>query len=474
MTTAAMRVLVVDDEIGMLEVCRDTLRTLDRVEVEVESHSDRAAAKVADHSWDLLITDIRMPGISGIELLATARMHDPDLPVLMLTAYPTVETAVDSMKLGATDYIVKPFMPDDLRATVRRILDGRRLRDENQLLLDQVERGHAFGDIVGSSAAMRAVFETIDRVAATDVDVLITGETGTGKELVARSIHQRSRRSAGHLVPIDCGAIPEDLLESEFFGHERGAFTGAVARRLGLVEFAAGGTLFLDEIDHLPAKLQAKLLRVLQERRIRRVGGTQELDVDVRVVAASSADLEQDVQRQAFRADLYYRINVARINIPPLRERPDDIAPLIAHFVNRYAREIGRESLPVEPEAVEVLMGYRWPGNVRELQNVIKRALVFCRREAIRVEDLPDEVVGAAGTPPAQNGQGYFTLREQHSAVFERDYLKDLLRVQGGDVAGAAEHARLPRGTLYRLLKKHGINPSDFRASADRGPVASA
>lgn len=462
--TATMRVLVVDDEIGMLEVCRDTLRTLDGVEVDLESHSALAAVKVSERPWDLLITDIRMPGMSGMELLATARLHDPDLPVLMLTAYPAVETAVESMKLGATDYIVKPFLPDELRATVRRILETRRLRDENHLLLDQVQRGYAFGDMVGASAPMRAVFETIERVATTDVDVLITGETGTGKELVARSIHQRSRRSAGHLVPIDCGAIPEDLLESEFFGHERGAFTGAQARRLGLVEFAAGGTLFLDEIDHLPAKLQAKLLRVLQERRIRRVGGTQELDVDVRVVAASSADLELEVQRQHFRSDLYYRINVARIEIPPLRDRPEDIAPLISHFVSRYAREIGRDSLPVEPEAIEVLMSYRWPGNVRELQNVIKRALVFCRREAIRVEDLPDEVVGAAAVPAAQDDRAFFLLREQHSAAFEREYLTDVLRASAGDVAGAAATAQLPRGTLYRLLKKHGINAAEFRA----------
>lgn len=457
-----LRVLVVDDEIGMLEVCRDTLCTISGVEIDVESRSDSAVSKLEQRSWDLLIADIRMPGINGLELLEIARRQDPQLPVLMMTAYPTVETAVESMKHGAADYIVKPFLPDDLRATARRLLAERRLRDENELLSGRVERRYAFGDIVGGSMAMRVVFDAIERVAATDVDVLITGETGTGKELVARSIHQRGRRRQGHFVPVDCGAIPADLLESEFFGHERGAFTGANTRRLGLVEFAAHGTLFLDEIDHLPAILQSKLLRALQERRIRRVGGSEELDVDLRVIAATSANLEEEIRKQTFRSDLYYRINVVRIELPPLRQRPDDIPELVTHFVDRFAREIGHETVDVDREALEVLMGYPWPGNVRELQNVIKRVLVFSRRPDIRVEDLPDEIVAAAGNTAADM-RGYFALREQHSNAFERAYLEQLLRVHGGDVAAAAAEAKLPRGTLYRLLKKHDISLTEHR-----------
>ncbi len=456
------RVLVVDDEFGMLEVCRDTLATVAGVEIDMESSSERAAVKLRERSWDLLIADIRMPGVSGLELLEIGRRQDPELPVLMMTAFPTVDTAVEAMKCGAADYIVKPFLPDDLRATARRLLNERRLRDENALLSQSLERRYAFGDIVGGSMAMRAVFDAIERVAATDVDVLVTGETGTGKELVARSVHQRSRRQQGHFVPVDCGAIPGDLLESEFFGHERGAFTGANARRLGLVEFAARGTLFLDEIDHLPLNLQSKLLRALQERRIRRVGGSEELDVDVRVVAATSANLEEEIRKQTFRPDLYYRINVVRIELPALRQRPDDIPVLVAHFIERYTREIGHEMVEIDREALEVLTTYAWPGNVRELQNVIKRVLVFSRRPEIRVEDLPDEIVAGAGISSGDM-HGYFALREQHSNAFERSYLEQLLHVHGGDVAGAAAEARLPRGTLYRLLKKHGISLAEHR-----------
>lgn len=458
-----MRVLVVDDEPGMLEVCRDVLQKLADVDVEVEAKSPRAAQRLVTDGWDLLIADVRMPGLDGVELLAIGRRHDPQLAALMLTAYPTVETAVESMKLGAADYLTKPFLPDELLATVRRILEGKRLREENRLLRRHIERAYAFGNMVGRSGAMQAVFAAIERVAPSDFDVLILGETGTGKELVARCVHERSRRSQGHFVPVDCGAIPEDLLESEFFGHERGAFTGAQSRRLGLLEFAARGTLFLDEIGHLPPKLQAKLLRALQERRIRRVGGTEEISVDVRVIAATSLDLGDEVRTQRFRPDLYYRINVARIELPPLRQRAEDIPLMALHFLNRYAAEMGREPLELDPEAVEVLCGYAWPGNVRELQNIIKRVLAMSRGDVIRVEDLPDEVVATAGDLPGKSRHGFFQLREQHTAAFERQYLSQLLADFGGDVSRAAAEARIPRGTFYRLLKKHGLTPTDFR-----------
>ena len=408
---ARMRVLVVDDEPGMLEVCRDTLGELPSVDVEIEQQSARAAQRLATESWDLLISDVRMPGIGGIELLGIARRHDPDLPVLMLTAYPAVETAVESMKLGAADYITKPFLPDDLLAKVRRILEHKSLREENQLLRRHIERRYAFGDMIGRSPGMLKIFDDIKQVAASDVDVLIFGETGTGKELVARCVHDRSRRSGSRFVPVDCGAIPEDLLESEFFGHERGAFTGANSRSLGLLEFAAHGTLFLDEIGHLPLKLQAKLLRAIQERRIRRVGGTGEFDVDVRVVAATSLDLDEAVRQQRFRADLFYRINVARIKLPALRDRQEDIPLLASHFTARYAHDMGRSGVELDAEAVEVLCHYPWPGNVPELQNVVKRVLAMNRTELIRVEDLPDEIVAGAGVLSDRDQQGFFELR---------------------------------------------------------------
>jgi len=313
------RVLVVDDEVGMLEVCAETLARLPEVVVLVESDGRRAAEQLNAEHFDLLIQDIRMPGTDGMDLLRLARQNDPDLAVLMMTAYPTVETAVESMKLGAADYITKPFTPEALLATVQRLLEGYRLRQENLLLSRLVERPYVFDEIIGASPAMRAVFDTIERVAGTNTDVLILGETGTGKELVARSIHKRSPRGGQRFVPVDCGAIPEDLLESELFGHERGAFTGATSRSLGLLEFADKGTFFLDEVGELPIRLQAKLLRALQERRIRRVGGHDEIEVDVRVIAATSRNLEAEINNQRFRDDLYYRLNVARIELPPLR-----------------------------------------------------------------------------------------------------------------------------------------------------------
>lgn len=458
------RILVVDDERGMLEVCRDVLVKLRDAEIVLEEDSRRAAERLSSDGWDLLLADVRMPGLDGVELLRIARERDPELPVLMLTAYPTVETAVESMKLGAADYITKPFLPDDLLATARRLLESRRLHEENRLLRRQLERAYTFGEMIGKSPGMRAVFETIEQVAPTDVDVLISGETGTGKELVARSIHQRSARREARFVPVDCGAIPEDLLESEFFGHERGAFTGAHARSLGLLEFANRGTFFLDEIGELPTRLQAKLLRALQERKIRRLGGKEEIEVDVRIVAATSLNLEDEVREERFRMDLYYRVNVARIELPPLRDRLEDIPLLTAHLVERYAREMGREQVQIDPQVLEVLSAYPWPGNVRELQNVIRRTLATTRHEAITVDDLPDEIVTAAGGRAGTGARGFFAARERHVAAFERQYLADLLRAHQGDVTRAAADAEVPRGTLYRLLKKHGLEPAGFRA----------
>jgi DNA-binding NtrC family response regulator len=458
------RVLVVDDEVGMLEVCAETLSRLPDIVVQVESDGRRAGERLTREPFDLLIQDIRMPGADGMELLRLARRHDPDLAVLMMTAYPTVETAVESMKLGAADYITKPFTPEDLLASVQRLLEGSRLRRENLLLSRQIDRPYVFDKIIGASAAMRAVFDAIERIAATNADVLILGETGTGKELVARSIHGRSPRAGQRFVPVDCGAIPEDLLESELFGHERGAFTGATSRSLGLLEFADKGTFFLDEVGEMPIRLQAKLLRALQERRIRRVGGNDEIDVDVRVIAATSRNLEAEIAGRRFRDDLYYRLNVARIDLPPLRRRNGDIPLMVEHFVQRYAREMGKASVVVDDQAMEVLVNYGWPGNVRELQNILQRTLLMARSAQVGVEDLPDEVVVKSDMHAGEGAvQGFFALREHRLAAFEQEYLTHLLRSYRGDVAEAAREANLPRGTLYRLIKKHELNPVDFR-----------
>jgi transcriptional regulator with PAS, ATPase and Fis domain len=340
---------------------------------------------------------------------------------------------------------------------------------ELELLRRQIEKPYQFDNMIGGCAAMRGVFQLIEQVADSEVDVLVCGETGTGKELVARSIHQRSGRAKGPFVPVDCGAIPETLLESEFFGHERGAFTGADVRRIGLLEYADGGTFFLDELGELPPMLQAKLLRTLQERKIRRVGGRDEIDIDVRVVAATARNLDEMIRAGQFRQDLYYRINVVRIDLPPLRERGDDIGLLAEHLCLRYSRTMQREVFGITPEAYQVLRAYSWPGNVRELVNVIRRALALSNEKMINVDALPEELVIAAGqgqsgpsdhTPPTA---GFFAEREARLLEFEQQYLTSLLTQHAGDVRTAAEEACLPRGTLYRLLKKHGLEPGNFR-----------
>jgi len=460
---ARTRVLVVDDERDMLDVCADVLAKLPDLDLQVETQSQRALEKLAQENFDLLLTDVRMPRVGGLELVRCARQRDPQMAILVFTAYPSVESAIEAMKLGASDYLAKPFLPEDLLKVASRLLEARRLRDENQLLERHLERDFGFEEILGTSAGMQGVFETIRRVAEIEADVLIVGETGTGKELVARSIHKRSARKSGRFVPVDCGAIPEDLLESEFFGHERGAFTGANARSLGLLEFAHHGTFFLDEIGELSTRLQVKLLRVLQERKIRRVGGREEIPVDVRVVAATSRNLTEEIKLGRFREDLYYRVNVARIDLPPLRDRREDIPLLVEHFVERHAVEMGRQVTGADPEVVEVLSRYHWPGNVRELQNVLKRSLAMSRQPILSVEDLPDEIVVAAGDKSGADTGGFFHARAQRIAAFEREYLTNLLRASAGDVSQAARDARIPRGTFYRLLKKHDIDPEQFR-----------
>lgn len=466
---AKTRILVVDDEQGMLEVCSDTLQRLPEIDIVLENSSTRAAERIASETFDLIIADIRMPGLNGVELLRLARQSDPVLAMIVITAHPTVETAVETMKLGAADYIVKPFQPEDLLALTRRLLEGKRLREENRLLRRQLERTYTFSEILGKSAAMQSVFETIDRVSETDIDVLILGETGTGKELAARAIHQHSRRKDGPFVPVDCGAIPNELLESEFFGYERGAFTGAQARNMGLLEFANQGTFFLDEIGQLPPRLQSKLARVLQERKCRRVGGTKEISLDVRILAATSLNLEEEVRKERFRLDIYHRVNVARIELPPLRHRSEDIPLLAGEFAAKFAKEMGNGPVELSAEVMEVLMNYSWPGNVRELQNVLKRVLAMARRPVISLEDLPDEIVARAGELPAKKTGGFFQLRERRLAVFEKEYLRNLLVACHGEVAAAAREAQLPRGTFYRLLKKCDLNPADFRAPSPAG-----
>ncbi len=455
-------ILIVEADLAEQRRIRAALAKLDAPELCFVPSSAAADEQLRSGSIDLLIAELDSDG-GGLDLLRTARALDAEIPMIVVTTAPNVESATASLRIGAGDYLTKPLDAEALLASAARLLGERRLEAEYELLRRQIEQPYRFDDMLGGCPAMQKVFDTIDQVANSDVDVLVVGETGTGKELVARSIHLRSRRAQGPFVPVDCGAIPESLLESEFFGHEKGAFTSADNRRIGLLEFADGGTFFLDELGELPLLLQAKLLRTLQERKIRRVGGREEIDVDVRIVAATARNLDDMIRQQQFRQDLYYRINVVRIDLPPLRERGDDIGLLAENMVLRYGREMGRSLKGLSPEAYQVLAHYRWPGNVRELQNVIRRGIALCRGERIELDDLPDEIVAAAGEGGAAGDLGYFELRDQHLEKFERQYLSELLSRHQGDVAMAARDAKLPRGTLYRLMKKHSLEVGSFR-----------
>lgn len=455
------RILIVDSDLDSLESSRQTLSGLVDCEITVESSREAALKTLAARSCDLLIADIGAG--KGADLFREARKKDPHLSILIYTENPTAATAVECMKLGAADYVAKPLQPEEFLATVRHLLEARRLREEYRMLQWQVVREHSFDGIVGRSQAMREVFKTIHLISETDVDVLICGETGTGKELVARSLHNRSRRRTGPFVAVDCGAIPETLLESELFGYEKGAFTGADNRSIGLLETAHNGTFFLDEIGELPMRLQAKLLRTLQERKLRRLGGKEEIELQVRIVAATARDLSREAREKRFRDDLYYRINVARIDLPPLRDRSEDIPLLVSHFVSEYAEKMDKGVIEVEPEMTELLSRYTWPGNIRELQNLIKRAMALTRHQVLTVDDLPVEVAVVGGERRKKDRGGFFEVREQRMDAFEKWYLSNLLKACEGDVSKAARKAQMPRGTLYRLLKKHKLSAEGFR-----------
>ncbi|MBI1347572.1 response regulator [bacterium] len=463
------RILIVDDPHAAEPWLAD-LQAVESWEIEHVADAETADQRIEAGWPDLLVIAHRPPDRDGLQHLATIREVDRELPVLLVAQSADVTLATRGLRLGAGDLLLEPIATGELRAAIEQLLSLRRTTLEADILRRQRELPHQFDDFVGSSPQMRKVFETINQVAPTDVDILIRGETGTGKELVARSIHHRSRRAQHPFVAVDCGAIPENLLESEFFGHEKGAFTGADSRRIGLLEYADGGTFFLDEVGELPLMLQAKLLRTLQERKLRRVGGREEIKVNVRIVAATARDLEQMIREKLFREDLYYRINVVRVDLPPLRNRGDDLGLIAEHFSQRFSREMGKQVVGLSPEAYNVMSHYRWPGNIRELQNVIRRGIALTQRSMISLDDLPDELIASAGEPADRSGhdatnaaRGFFAQRELCVQRFEAEYLTQLLAKHHGNVKAAAEEAELPRGTLYRLMKNHKLDGEQFR-----------
>jgi two-component system response regulator HydG len=437
------RILVVDDE----QPNRITLeRILKREGWEVaHAPEGRTALEwLRAHGADVVVTDLKMPGMSGLELLRAIKALTPDVEVLVMTAYGSVETAVEAMKEGAYDFVTKPLRRMELVRTIKKALEKRGLILENRRLREALDKGPA-RDVVGSSPALRSVLEEVDQVAPSDASVLLVGESGTGKSMVARAIHERSSRAGGRLVTVNCAALPENLLESELFGHEQGAFTGATARKEGRFDLARNGTLFLDEITEVALSTQVKLLRVLQEGEYERVGGTRTLRADVRVLAATNRDIEGEIRAGRFREDLFYRLNVIQIRLPSLRERPEDVPLLAAHFLSRYATKNRKDVRGLTPDALECMQGYQWPGNVRELENAIERAVVLCRGDLVKVQHLP---------PAVRKGKGgrsvlSFPVGTPLKHV-ERSMIQETLRHTSGDKQLTASLLGITARTIYR------------------------
>ncbi len=455
------QVLIVDDEQSLREVL-ETLLEKEGHDVVTAADVTSAIGCVGNHRLDLVFTDLKLPDGSGMEVLKHVRERQPDAQVIVMTAYATTETAVDAMKLGAYDYQLKPFKIEEIRAITHKALEKVTLIRENQQLATQLRDRYGLSPIVGRSPKMGKVLELIEKVAPTKANVLVEGESGTGKELVARAIHQSSPRSSGPFVPVNCGAIPETLIEAELFGHAAGAYTGAQKARAGLFEAAKGGTLLLDEVGELPPQVQVKLLRVIQERTVRRVGDDTERPVDVRLVSATNRDLQHMVELGEFREDLYYRLNVVRIRVPPLRERREDIPLLARAFLKKYVEEIGKPLEGFSRATMSQIEAFSYPGNVRELENVIERAVALASGSNIEIDDLPDELATARPAPsPAQLSlEEGFDLKERLGEV-ERAYIELAMERAGGVKTHAASLLGLSFRSFRHRLKKLGIDQGD-------------
>jgi DNA-binding NtrC family response regulator len=443
-----VRVLFVDDEATFRTVLS---RELSRAGLEVRSvaSGQEALAEARQEPYDVVLLDIKMPDLDGIEVLTRLKAETPTLEVIMLTGHGTLQNAVKAMKLGAYDFLTKPCALDELEALIHKAAEKKRLNEENVLLRAEIRRLEGDGEMLGRSPAFQEVLALIDKVAGTDSTVLIRGESGVGKEMVARAIHRRSNRASGPFVIVDCGALQETLLESELFGHEKGAFTGAVAPKQGLVELAQGGTLFLDEVGEISPAVQVKLLRVIDTGVYRRLGSTTNRTANVRIIAATHRDLEAMMRQGAFREDLFWRLNVVTIPIPPLRERPEDI-PLLANAFASNPRMTGKKPKSIDPEAMEVLLKYPWPGNIRELQNVIERALILSEGPSITLRDLPANLLEEAETSPAK------TLQE-----LEREAIARTLRLFGGHRLKAARALGISERSLYRKIKEYRLEDTE-------------
>ena len=441
------RVLVIEDDLQMLENYRRLLKRMGH-ECLPESESASAVEKLPVLQPDIVLTDLRMPVRDGFDVITEVNRLCPDVPVVLITAYADIPTAVEAVRRGAHDVLPKPFTAEQLELVIERALRQKALKEENRILKEQL--GWQSQEMVTCSPVMQDILKMIDRLSSSEANVLITGESGTGKELVARIIHQRSPRSEGPFVPVDCGAIPDNLLESELFGYEKGAFTGATQDRQGLLEAASGGTVFLDEVAELPLGMQVKLLRVLQDRKVRRLGSNRFIPLNIRVVSATNRPIQDLIKEGRFREDLFYRLNVINLHLPPLRERKEDIPLLARYFMKRYSLLYNRPVEEITREALQILRDYHWPGNVRQLQNVIERAVLLCEDRQLSPSDLPEEIINERST-------GEITDFRRAREEFERGYLRKLLASTGGNVSKAAELAGIHRRTIHRMIKKYRI-----------------
>ena len=441
-------IMVVDDELSIREAFSDWLKQ-DGFEVETADDGPVALAKIKERHYDIMLLDVKMPQMDGITVLKHLKENDPDTAVVMMTAHGAIQDAVEAMKLGANDYLLKPFELEELSLTIEKLVQMQTLAMENLILKDRVASITRFENLVGQSPPMLKLFETIVNVAQSDATVLITGETGTGKELVARTIHARSPRGYSPFIAINCGAFTEHLLESELFGHERGAFTDAKFTKKGRLEMANAGTLFLDEVGDISMKMQIDLLRVLETHEFTRVGGTTTISSDFRVIAATHQDLQESIRNRSFRQDLFYRLNVIHLEVPPLRERPEDIPLLAEHFLRRYATETGKKIDSFHPEALAAMRRHSWPGNIRELENAIERAVVVGNGRQIKPGDLP--FVFAPGGPEEVANLPLDEIERRHIAL--------VLAAEGGHISNAAKVLKINRNTLYEKIKKYGLTP---------------
>ena len=418
--------------------------------------------KLSEEKFAIVVSDVKMPGIDGFQLVRHVREKYPDTDVILITAFGDIKQAVEAMKLGASDYITKPFQPEAIRLVSEKLIERRRLLEEVRELRQRFHEEHNLENIWSKSPKMLKVFELIRSLAETDSGVMITGETGTGKELVAHAIHNLSRRRNRQFVAINCGAFPDTLLESELFGYEKGAFTGAVQSRGGKIELADGGTLFLDEIEAMAAPMQVKLLRVLQEREVERLGGNRKVKIDMRVIAATNVDLSLCLARGTLREDFYYRINVIPIQLPPLRERLEDLPLLIEHILSRHPVAIERKTRQVAPKVLDQMLAYHWPGNIRELENILERAIVKSQGDVIENVDLPAPPQRILDSWYAGNGAREVSLKQWLSNS-EKDYLRSLLIKYKGSISSTAKEAKVDNKTLYRKMRRHGLHKESFK-----------